>query len=229
MRRWYHRHVHAIIGESPFAFIIASVLIILAPGPDMTLVARNTIARGRASGLQTAGGALAGVSIHVLAAVAGLSAVLTGSALAFSAVKLVGAGYLLVLGARTLLASRRAPAGDDLNAEAELFGESAPRLVSATLSPALQGVLSAVLNPKLAVFFLTFLPQFVDPDNLPELSMLAHGAVFALMAGAWLTVWVLTLDRLSGVFRHSNVRAWMERLTGAVLVGMGVRLALARR
>jgi threonine/homoserine/homoserine lactone efflux protein len=221
--------VHALIGESPLAFIVASVLIILAPGPDMTLVARNTIARGRVSGLRTAAGALLGVSVHVLAAVAGLSAVLTGSAVAFSVVKLVGAAYLLVLGVRTLLASRHTSRADEMSAEAELFGESAPRLVTATSSPMMQGVLSAVLNPKLAVFFLTFLPQFVDPDNLPEVSMLAHGAVFALMAGAWLTVWVLTLDRLSGVFRRSAVRAWMERATGAVLVGMGVRLALARR
>jgi threonine/homoserine/homoserine lactone efflux protein len=221
--------MHALIGESPLAFFAASMLIILAPGPDMTLVARNTIARGRASGLLTAGGALIGVSVHVLAAVAGLSAILTGSAIAFSAVKLVGAAYLVVLGARTLVASRHTRQAEELNAETELFGETAPHLVTATSSPVLQGLLSAALNPKLAVFFLTFLPQFVDPHDLPEVSMLAHGAAFALMAAAWLTIWVLTLDRLAGVFRRSVVRAWMERATGAVLVGMGVRLALARR
>jgi len=221
--------VHALIGPSPYYFVGASILLILAPGPDMTLVARNTIARGRASGLQTAGGALIGLSVHVVAAVAGLSAILTGSALAFSAVKLVGAAYLLVLGARTLLGAGRASGGDAMNAEAEVFGESAPRFVSATSSPMLQGALSAALNPKLAVFFLTFLPQFVDPDHMPQVSMLAHGATFALLAAAWLTAWVLMLDRLGGLFRRPAVRAWMERATGAVLVGMGVRLALARR
>ena len=88
--------MHALIGPSPYYFVGASILLILAPGPDMTLVARNTIARGRASGLQTAGGALIGLSVHVVAAVAGLSAILTGSAFAFSAVKLVGAAYLLM-------------------------------------------------------------------------------------------------------------------------------------
>jgi len=221
--------MHALIGESPLAFIVASIIIIVAPGPDMTLVARNTVARGRAAGLMTAGGALIGVSLHVLAAVAGLSAILAGSAIAFSAVKAAGAAYLVVLGARTLLASRRTRAGDEMIVEAELFGETAPRLVTGVSSPVLQGLLSAALNPKLAVFFLTFLPQFVDPGHLPEVSMLAHGAVFALMAAAWLTVWVLTLDRLAGVLRRAGVRAWMERATGAVLVGMGVRLALARR
>jgi len=217
-----------LIGQSPAAFLLASILIILAPGPDMALVARNTIARGRGAGFVTAGGAMAGVSVHVTAAVAGLSAVLTSSAYAFSIVKLAGAAYLLYLGARTLLASRHTARQDDLNTEAEIFGETSTRLVLAPSSPALQGMLSAVLNPKLAVFFLTFLPQFVDPHHAPEASMLAHGAVFIAMACVWMTVWVLTLDGLSGVFRRSRVRAWMERATGAVLIGMGVRLALAR-
>ncbi len=219
----------ALVGPSPLAFLAASVLVILAPGPDMTLVARNTIARGRMSGLWTAAGALLGVSVHVLAAVAGLSAILTGSAVAFSAVKLAGAAYLLLLGARTLFASRATARSDATAAGEELFAESAPRLITATSSPLLQGALSAVLNPKLAVFFLTFLPQFVYRDDLAELSMLAHGAVFVLMASAWLTVWVLTLDRLGSILRRSSVRAWMERATGAVLVAMGLRLAFAHR
>ena len=92
--------MHALVGVSPLAFVAASLLIILAPGPDMTLVARNTIARGRIAGMQTAGGALLGVSVHLFAAVAGLSAILTGSALAFTVVKVAGAAYLVFLGAR---------------------------------------------------------------------------------------------------------------------------------
>jgi threonine/homoserine/homoserine lactone efflux protein len=221
--------MHALVGVSPLAFVAASLLIILAPGPDMTLVARNTIARGRIAGMQTAGGALLGVSVHLFAAVAGLSAILTGSALAFTVVKVAGAAYLVFLGARTLIASRHQRESGDSNIERELFGEASPRLVLAPSSPVMQGVLSAVLNPKLAVFFLTFLPQFVDPDHLPEAGMLAHGAVFVSIAAVWLTLWVLALDRLAGVFRRSAVRVWLERATGAVLVGMGVRLALSHR
>jgi threonine/homoserine/homoserine lactone efflux protein len=216
--------MHALIGHSPAAFLVASMLIILAPGPDMTLVARNTIARGRTAGMRTAAGALLGVSMHVLAAVAGLSAILTGSALAFSVIKVAGAGYLIFLGTRALLASR-----SDDDGGRELFGEAAPRVVLAPSSPVLQGVLSAALNPKLAVFFLTFLPQFVDPHDLPEASMLAHGAAFIAMASIWLTLWVVALDQISSAFRHARVRAWMERATGAVLIAMGVRLALAQR
>ncbi len=83
-----------------------------------------------------------------------------------------------------------------------MFGAHQSRFVAATSSPALQGALSAALNPKLAVFFLTFLPQFVDPDHMPQASMLAHGLVFALMGAAWLVVWVLLLDRLGRVIRR---------------------------
>jgi threonine/homoserine/homoserine lactone efflux protein len=220
--------VHAIVGPSPVYFFGASILLILAPGPDMTLVARNTIARGRAEGLRTVGGLLIGLSLHVTAAVAGLSAILTGSAVAFSIVKVIGALYLVALGGRTLLAARAtADAGAEGDDEGVLVGRPS-RLVAATSSPTLQGALSAALNPKLAVFFLTFLPQFVDPDHMPQASMLAHGLVFALMGAAWLVVWVLLLDRLGRVIRRPTVRAWMERATGVVLVGLGVRLALAR-
>ena len=226
--RWYDRRVHAIVGPSPVYFVGASILLILAPGPDMTLVARNTISRGRTEGLQTVGGLLIGLSLHVTAAVAGLSAILTGSAIAFSVVKVVGAIYLLVLGGRTLLAARATAVAADDDSNDPMFGARPSRFVAATSSPALQGALSAALNPKLAVFFLTFLPQFVDPDHMPQLSMLAHGLVFALMGAVWLVVWVLLLDRLGRVIRRPNVRAWMERATGVVLVGMGVRLALAR-
>jgi len=215
----------ALIGVAPLGFLAASALVIVTPGPDMTLVARNTIASGRSHGLLTAAGALCGVCVHVMAAALGLSAILASSAAAFTVVKFAGAAYLCWLGARTLLATRHGAAGD----------EPLPTLAPPTLaqrdtaSPVAQGFLSAVLNPKLAVFFLTFLPQFVDPGNMPEVSMLAHGAVFVLMGAVWLTAWVLSLDRLSAWIAHSAVRLWIERVSGLVLVALGLRLALSRR
>jgi threonine/homoserine/homoserine lactone efflux protein len=214
----------ALVGVAPLGFLLAAGVIIITPGPDMTLVARNTIADGRAAGLLTAAGALVGVSVHVVAAAAGLSAVLASSAEAFTVVKIAGAAYLVYLGVRTLWATRHGPADDD----AALLGAATTPLALTPSSPLLQGLLSAVLNPKLAVFFLTFLPQFVDPENMPGLSMLAHGAVFVLMGAVWLTAWVLSLDRLSLWLRRSVVRMWIERATGVVLVALGVRLAFAR-
>jgi threonine/homoserine/homoserine lactone efflux protein len=163
--------------------------------------------------------------LHVVAASLGLSAVLASSAEAFTVVKFVGAAYLIFLGLRALWATRHGPSDEDVG----LLSSVAPPVALSPSSPVAQGLLSAALNPKLAVFFLTFLPQFVDPDNMPGLSMLAHGAVFVLMGAAWLTAWVLSLDRLSAWLRRSVVRMWIERATGIVLVGLGVRLAMARR
>jgi len=213
--------VDAIIGVSPLTFLLASAVLTITPGPDMTLVARNTIAQGRGAGMQTAAGAIGGVSVHVLAAVAGLSAVLTSSAQAFAVVKVAGVAYLLYLGVRALLDSR--------HVSGDAFDRAPPRLVASPSSPVTQGFLSALLNPKLGVFFLTFLPQFVDPDRMPELSMLAHGAVFMVMGATWLTLWTLSLDRVGTTLRKASVRAWIERAAGAALIGMGVRLAFARR
>ena len=215
----------ALVGVAPLGFLAASLVVILTPGPDMTLVARNTIASGRGAGLLTAAGALAGVAVHVAAAAVGLSAVLASSAAAFTVVKLAGAAYLCWLGARALWATRHGVPDDDAGA----FGAGVNPVALGPSSPVAQGMLSALLNPKLAVFFLTFLPQFVDPDNMPGLSMLAHGAVFVLMGAVWLTAWVIGLDRLSAWLRRSTVRLWIERATGVVLVGLGLRLALARR
>ena len=215
----------ALVGVAPLGFLAASTVIIITPGPDMTIIARNTIAHGRGAGLWTMAGALGGVSVHVLAASLGLSAVLASSATAFTAVKVAGAAYLVFLGVRALWATRHgASEGDE-----GVLSAATPAFVLAPSSPAAQGLLSAVLNPKLAVFFLTFLPQFVDPDNMPALSMLAHGAVFVLMGAVWLVAWVLSLDRLSAWLRRSRVRMWIERITGVLLVGLGIRLAFARR
>jgi threonine/homoserine/homoserine lactone efflux protein len=151
----------ALVGVAPLGFLLAAGVIIITPGPDMTLVARNTIADGRAAGLLTAAGTLVGVSVHVVAAAAGLSAVLASSAEAFTVVKIAGAAYLVYLGVRTLWATRHGPADDG----AALLGAATTPLALTPSSPVLQGLLSAVLNPKLAVFFLTFLPQFVEGEQ----------------------------------------------------------------
>lgn len=217
----------AVVGIAPATFVVASILVILLPGPDMAIIARNTIAGGRTAGIRTASGTLLGISVHVLAAVAGLSAILVASAVGFTVVKLVGAAYLAFLGVRVLLGSLRGR-GEERE-EASPFAGGVSGVTAAASSPVLQGTLSSALNPKLAVFFLTFLPQFVDPDRMPEASLLAHGAVFVALASVWLWVWVRALDRFAAVLRRPRVRAWVERAVGAALVGLGVRVALERR
>jgi len=211
----------ALVGVSPGAFLIASIVLIITPGQDLTLTARNTLAHGRVAGLATACGLLVGVSVHAVAAVLGLSALLLASQTAFTVVKVAGALYLAYLGVRMILGSF----GRAEEEEGVLSGREVPGMRSHFT----QGVVSATLNPKLAVFFLTFLVQFVDPDNHPSASLLAHGLVFILLAAAWLWIWVSMLDRLGGTLRRPAARRWMERLGGAALVGLAARLALAHR
>jgi threonine/homoserine/homoserine lactone efflux protein len=195
-------------------------LLTISPGADMALVAKMTLERGRRAALLATLGICSGLFVHATASALGLSVVLATSAEAFSAVKLAGAVYLAYLGLRTLLAS---------------FGGSLTHRAPVHLQPAragisfLQGLLSNVLNPKVAVFYLTFLPQFIAPSgNVLAQSLLFAGA-HALMGIAWLSLYAYVLARLSTFFARAGVRRWLERVTGAVLVGLGVRLAFERR
>jgi threonine/homoserine/homoserine lactone efflux protein len=199
------------------AFIAISLLLAVTPGPDMALVTRNALAHGpRGVFLTTAGIALALV-IWVTASAVGVAAVLKASTTLFYALKLIGGLYLAYLGIRAWLASREKP-GD--------------LLAGAKAAPAgsifRQGLISAGTNPKLGVFFVTFLPQFVDPHQqlLPQLLLL--GSVFALIGWTWMNVYGLLISRVRDFITAPRVRQWMDRLTGTVLIGLGVRLAVER-
>ncbi|MBN2118004.1 MAG: LysE family translocator [Anaerolineales bacterium] len=199
-------------------FILASWALIIAPGPDMLYVITRGIAHGPKAGILSAAGVVCGILVHTTTTALGLALLLQASAAAFLIVKLAGACYLVYLGIKSLR---------DRSAF-ELRGQTA-----AVSSHKLfwQGVLSNVLNPKVAIFFLAFLPQFVDKTSSNiALQMVTLGLTFALFGlcflvlvgyfagaiGAWLT-------RQPG---YTNILRW---LTGGVLIGMGVRLALTER
>jgi threonine/homoserine/homoserine lactone efflux protein len=211
--------IDALIGVKPVEFLVSAVVLTLTPGQDMTLVMTRTVAHGARAGRQTSAGLLAGVLVHLCAAVIGLSALLLASATAFTVVKIAGALYLAYLGVRMILGTigRRRQS------------QPAPVAGGRRLSFFAQGVTSAVLNPKLAIFFLSFLPQFVDPDRMPQASMAAHGVVFIAIAATWLMCWVAMLDRLSILLRRERVRVGIERVAGTALIALGVRLAFASR
>ena len=199
------------------AFIAISLLLAVTPGPDMALVTKNALAHGpRGVFLTTTGIALALV-LWVTASAVGVAAVLKASATLFYALKLVGGAYLAYLGVRAWLSSRKEP-GDLL---AGMKAAPAGSILR-------QGLISAGTNPKLGVFFVTFLPQFVDPHRqlLPQLLLL--GSVFALIGWAWMNVYGLLIARIREFITAPRVRQWMDRITGTVLIGLGVRLALDR-
>jgi len=191
-------------------------LLTISPGADMALVAKITIERGRRAAFVASIGICTGLFVHATASALGLSVVLATSAEAFTVVKLAGALYLAYLGARALRDSFAAPRP----------AEAQPRRAGASY---LQGLLSNVLNPKVAVFYLTFLPQFIDPSGNVLAQSLAFAVAHAIMGIAWLAAYAYVLARMSAFFARSGVRRWLERVTGAVLVGLGVRLAFERR
>lgn len=191
-------------------------LLTISPGADMALVAKITLERGRLDALLATIGIASGVLVHATASALGLSVILATSAEAFTVVKLVGAAYLVYLGVQALRSSFRH----------ETVAAVAPRRAT---SPFVQGLLSNVLNPKVAVFYLTFMPQFMSPGDNVLLRSFAFAAAHGIMGVAWLTAYAYVLSRISVVLGRSGVRRWLERVAGGVLVALGLRLALERR
>ncbi len=191
-------------------------LLTISPGADMALIAKMTIERGRRAALVATCGICSGLFVHAAASALWLSVVLTTSAEAFTAVKLAGAVYLAYLGLRSLK-------------------ESFAHRAAATALPArpgtsfFQGLLSNALNPKVAVFYLTFLPQFIDPAGSVLAQSLLFAVAHAFMGIAWLSAYAYVLARMSALFAREGVHRWLERVTGAVLIALGVRLAFERR
>ncbi|MFC2079453.1 LysE family translocator [Candidatus Bipolaricaulota bacterium] len=199
-------------------FLAASVLLIVTPGPDMMYVIARGMGQGRKAGLLSALGVCTGLLLHVLAAALGLSALLRTSLIAYSIIKYVGAAYLVYLGVRALLNQRQ-------RGEVQRRTESSGRRIY------LQGVLSNVLNPKIALFFLAFLPQFSPTRGTSTfIPMLFLGLTFTALGIVWLAS-IACLSGSLGRWLSTNRRASrvMRSISGIALIGLGVRIALARR
>jgi threonine/homoserine/homoserine lactone efflux protein len=201
-------------------FAITALVLIMMPGPDQALMTRNVLAGGRVAGLLTMTGGALGVVVHAMGAAVGLSALLMTSSEAFTALKTVGVAYLLWLGVQSIRAGRGAPPG-----ATDAAGGSAGRSVSYLR----QGFWSNALNPKVALFFVTFLPQFLPLDGTVSDSSrsqaLLLSAIFALLYVGWFGSYVLAVSRVSAWLSRPTVRARIEQVTGLLLVGFAIRLA----
>jgi RhtB (resistance to homoserine/threonine) family protein len=197
------------------AYIAVMALLILTPGPDTALVIRNALGSGARAATATAFGIGLGSLVWALASLLGIAVVLETSATAFTVVKLAGAAYLAYLGIRTLLAGRR-------SAEPA----STARLDDRTAFQ--QGVLGNLLNPKAAVIFVTLLPQFIEPGDSP-LRLVLMLIAFEAMLLSWLSLYGKLISRAGRSQAGAHVREWLNRVTGIVLIGLGVRLAFERR
>jgi RhtB (resistance to homoserine/threonine) family protein len=210
------------VGVHLWAFVGIAALVIIAPGPDTVVVTKNALLHGRRAALATSLGVNTGLLIWTVAAALGIAAVVRESAVAFTVLKLVGAAYLVWLGIGALRAARRHAAP-----EAPHATRQSPR-VGALLGYR-QGLLSNLGNPKIAVFFTGLLPQFVSPGKPVLEPFLLLGGLFVLMTVVWLCGYALLAARASAVLGRPRVRAALDRVTGVVLVGLGVRLAFERR
>jgi len=209
--------------SSLLTFLEIAGLLVVTPGPDIALVTRNALSRGRRAALLTAMGIETGLVVWTAASVLGLAALLAASALAFTVVKLAGAAYLVYLGLRTLLS---------LRGSATTAPSSSPSLAQGTVpegSPFQQGLLSNLLNPKIAVFFTSLIPQFVTPGPSATLESLVLAGIFMSLGLVWLTAYALVASTAGHVLRQPPVKRLLDAITGTVLVGFGVRLATESR
>ncbi len=204
-------------------FVIAAALTV-APGADTFLVLRNVLRGGRSDGIGTTFGICSGLFVHAIFSALGLSLVLAHSATAFSSVKLVGAVYLCWLGAQSFWGAIKR------KKEAVQFKKEKLELPRVSLQKSFaEGFLCNILNPKVAIFYLAFFPQFIgDADPVFAKTMLLAALHYALGI-LWLGLLSFVFDRARLWMTNSLVRRWLDGISGAILLGLGVRLALEER
>ncbi|HYR23168.1 MAG TPA: LysE family translocator [Chthoniobacterales bacterium] len=199
-------------------FLAAGILLNLTPGPDTVYILGRSIAQGRQAGIASALGISLGSIFHTCAAALGLSAILATSALAFGTIKLIGGAYLVFLGIKMILDRR-----NQLSLPSNFRRRT-------TIAAFRQGVLTNILNPKVALFFLAFLPQFIDPaSNMKIAAFITLGLTFVTTG----TIWCLVLAWFASIFcerlrTNATIAQWLNRTAGALFVFLGLRLATTK-
>jgi threonine/homoserine/homoserine lactone efflux protein len=199
-------------------FVVAGILLNLTPGPDTAYILGRSIAQGRDAGIASALGICVGSLFHTCATALGLSAILATSAVAFTAIKLLGGAYLIFLGVKMLIDRRR---------ELGLPSNFRRRTAAAAFR---QGFLTNVLNPKVALFFLAFLPQFIDPASSAKLlAFLILGLTFVTTGAIWCLLLAWFASGFSERLRaNPTITAWLNRAVGSLFLFLGLRLATAK-
>ena len=202
-------------------FLIASLALNLAPGPDMLYVLGRSLGQGRRAGIVSSLGIFVGCLVHIAAAALGLAALLRASVVAFNLIRYAGAAYLIYLGARMLFSK---DAQNTLASGATTQPASLRRIF-------MQGVISDVLNPKVAMFFVAFLPQFVNPARGPVVFQIVVLGLILDVGGTLVNLGVAFFaGEIGNRLRESDrIARWQRWFTGSIFIGLGVRLGLARR
>jgi len=207
-------------------FVLSGLLLNITPGTDSLYIITRSVTQGARAGGLAALGVTVGCCVHVIAAALGLSALLSASASAFTVIKLIGAAYLVYMGV-SLLRSRAAVA-----LKRELINVPSDQPVPASSMSAVfaQGFLTNLLNPKVALFFLAFVPQFIDPGATDKtLAFLFLGAVFNFNGLLWCLLLAWSAARVSAIGFGQGAGLWFNRGVGAIFVFLGLRLAMTRQ
>lgn len=213
-----------MVDNQVLTFTGIAAILTLTPGADTMLVMRSVFARGQRAGLLTTLGICSGLFFHATLSALGLSLILVRSAAAFEVVKLVGACYLIYLGGQSLWQAFR-PGARELSPD----GGAVAKQKKEWWQSFLEGLLTNVLNPKVAIFYLAFLPQFISPgDPVLAKSLLLAGIHF-MLGVVWLSLVTMFLGRVRALLTRPRVRRAIEATAGVVLIAFGVRLAMERR
>ncbi|MBL6448636.1 LysE family translocator [Fulvivirga sp. 29W222] len=201
-------------------FLIAGIILNLTPGADTMFILGRAISQGKKAGILSALGICTGAIFHIILATLGLSIILAKSAIAFEVVKYLGAAYLIYLGARSLGVKSKG------KLELEVKQEN-----TGIMKIYMSGILTNVLNPKVALFFLAFLPQFIDPNySQSSVSFLILGLTFLSTATIWCLTLAIFASRLSDRIRKNyKIKLWLDKIAGGLFILLGIKLALSER
>ena len=206
-----------------WVYVGMAAILTITPGADTALVVRSTLARGRNAALFTVFGICLGLLIHSVASALGLSLILSRSAAAFDFIKLAGAFYLCWLGVQSLW-SAFTGRGESAFLPSETSNASQNKWLAFS-----EGLLTNLLNPKVVLFYLTFLPQFITPQGSALRQSVLLGLIHIAMGLVWLSAFAIFLDKVSGFLLRETVRRKLEAVTGSLLLALGVRLAVEPR
>ncbi|MDA1120764.1 MAG: LysE family translocator [Bacteroidetes bacterium] len=200
-------------------FLLAGILLNLTPGTDTMYILGRSMTNGRRAGILSALGISTGSLVHTVFAALGLSVILVESAFAFNLIKYLGAGYLVYMGIKSIL-------------EKQENSDALPDGVSKSGNQYyLSGILTNVLNPKVALFYLAFLPQFIDPSNsTPVISLLILGITFTITGTIWCLILATFSSKIKALLSKDNrLSGYLNKITGIVFIALGVKLALREK
>lgn len=206
--------------ENLGAFILAAIIVVITPGVDTVMVLTRSISKGKTAGLYSALGVSLGLLVHTCAATFGLSQILSKSAMAFSIVKYLGAAYLIYLGYKSFTSKSKPieikPTETKVTGMKKIF---------------FTALLSDVLNPKIALFFLAFLPQFINSNQINNpVPYLALGSVLFVITLIWCSFLALTGSNVAKLFnKNKNIENWMNKTTGIIFILLGLKIALTKK